>query len=161
MIISTGFTGCKKDKCDYTFEGKWELGHVNYMDSAVVLHGDHSKPWIDFVKNINITYDFQKNNKLVITSISTSGELQQNEHTYTYIQEGSHPYSNPPVKYEGSYTLHIDTFKLRGFVYSAGSRILEISGFCAKNKVIIDEIDLDILKYDGFYYWQKRFYELK
>jgi len=160
LIITTGLIGCKKDKFDYTFEGKWELGYINYMDRDVVLHGIH-KPRINFIENINIIYDFQKNNKLVITTTFASGELKQSEHIYTYIQEGYHPWSSPPQEYQGSYTLQIDTNKFHCVVNPGGGKIMYLIGFCASNGVIIDEIDLEILKYDKIYSWQKTFYELK
>jgi len=163
IIITLCFTGCKKDNWDYTLEGKWKVSDVYYMDRDVVLHGIH-KPNIDFTENLDIIYDFQKNNKLVITTTYITGEIKQSEYSYTYQQGGYHPYSNPPVKYEGCYYLQIDTNKFSCLVSPGGGKSLEITGFSNCNGTVtgvIDEIDLEILKYDEITSWIKSFDKLK
>jgi len=160
------FTSCKKDEYDYTLEGKWKLSSVNYYHRDVVLHGIHV-PFIDFTENIEMTYDFQKNNKLVIT-FSTSEEVKISEHLYTYSQANYHPFYNPgpdnkkKETFEGSYILEIDGTKHSCVVSPVGVRSIWIDGFTTcGDGVVIDEVDMEVLKHDGIYVWWKTFYESK
>ena len=162
-IISV-FFGCKKDEYDYTLEGKWKLSSVNYYHRDVVLHGIHV-PFIDFTENIEMTYDFQKNNKLVIT-FSTSDGVQISEYLYTYSQANYHPFYDSGHEkekkiFKGSYILEIDGTKYSCVVSCGGGRSIWIDGFSTcENGKVIDGVDSEILKHDGIYAWWKTFYEL-
>jgi len=162
------FSSCKKDEYDYTLEGKWKLSSVNYYHRDVVLHGIHV-PFIDFTENIEMTYDFQKNNKLVIT-FSTPDGVQISEYSYTYSQANYHPFYDSFGKekkrkkdtFNGSYILEIEGKKHSCVVSPGGGRSIWIDGFTTcGDGVVIDEVDMEILKHDGIYVWWKTFYESK
>jgi len=160
-LIILCLTGCeKKDVYEYmvrNLEGKWKLSTVSYMDTRV-LHGEsHTK--IDYPKTA--IYDFQKNNKLVVTYF-LSGELYQSEHMYKCEKENYNPLCNDMGSGTcSSIRLHIDESQ---FLCVAFPESMWIYGF-TKDKVI-DDVDLVMVEHDyvkdGYVKgWSKSFVKIK
>ena len=153
-IIILCITGCKKDN-DYSIEGKWKLERVYIFPNEYLF-------WftIECSEN-NIIYDFQKNNKLLVTS-SIYGNLQTKE--YSYKCEGRNVFCT---------SIDYDDIQLtigKGIFYGSVSQKYERmslfsesseSAISVKPKKLIDEIDVILIEQDSLFLWYKEFIHLK
>ena len=156
IIITICFTGCKKDNLDCTLEGKWKLERVHMGISSFF-------PWhtitIDSL-DYNIIYDFQKKNKLIVTS-SISGNPQTNEYYYKCEKKhafcASLDYDNIQFqigkdKWDGSISQKYGIMS-----FSCGSTDSKTT---AKPQQAIDIIDFILIEQDSLCFWQKSFIKL-
>jgi len=158
LIITTGLIGCKKDKYDYAIEGKWQFRSVYIFVGGVSSDGYLQWHTIttDSLEN-DIIYDFQKNNKLLVTS-SISGNLQTNEYSYECERRNS---SHNVPNYD-AIQLKIGKEIYYGSV-SQKYGIMSLSSESAKSikpQKPIDEIDLVLIEQDSLSSWQKQFIKL-
>ena len=91
LLIIIGFTGCQKLSNDMLI-GSWKLVEV-FVSNA---QGDDI---VDY-SNENITYDFQKNNRLVIRGnvpidFYVFKDFQPGKHSYKYYFHGDCPNCKP------------------------------------------------------------------
>jgi hypothetical protein len=132
---------------EQTIVGRWKLIEVstmlnsNYDDSEI----------IDYSGN-NIVYDFQINNKLVITGF-ISGDLQEGEHLYEYIEPSICPTCLP-----AEYNLKIDNDEK--WFFSISSETGKMSAFGKKTiDQVIDESGL-VVEPGDVSSWNKIFIRL-
>jgi len=141
-------TSCNKDNDDSNdIIGEWKLNRVTYLDEAIIGSGSWTWTEMDLPSN-SIIYNFQKNNKLVITSF-ISGKLQKSKHSYKL---SNCPTCDPP------YILQIDK-KRYYFEISPENATMSIGCFCIPSG--IDEADLAIIKQGNVAGWNKTFVKLK
>jgi len=117
--------------------GKWKLESASYM---------YSSPPHDFYEN-NVIYDFQKNNKLIITSFM-SGRLQTIEHSYKYIKTDIRLTGWPaPGDLPLNNNLLIDGTYYFLCSYTTYSKM--IISFPSDDTKVFDEVDLAIIEQQG------------
>ena len=154
LIISIGITGCEKNN-DYSLEGKWKLSMATFSVGGYLyfLPIDSS--------NNNIIYEFQKNNKLLVTSsISGSSQIRK----YSYKCKGR----KTPSYTEGYHSIQviIDKDICYGTIGHNRERLLlfrdsNVPKTSVKPQKPIDEIDLILMEQDSLSFWQKDFKKIK
>ena len=135
------FVGCNKDKKDIV--GEWKLSKVGIVD------GYYQQSETDY-SGKNIVYEFQKNNKLVVTS-STLGKLQTKKYSYKYQKLNVCPTCIP------AQNLQIDKIKYYCLIENG---VMRISSFI-KDENVVDEIDLEMSEKSNILSWGKNFIKLK
>ena len=154
FMISEGFFSCSKENCKKKFSdnivGRWKLVSctVNYIQPETF---DYSKE--------NIIFDFQENNKLVVTGpipnvLALFDDFQEGEHFYIFSSLNVPCGSDPPGE-----NLVIDN-KDTGMYCSPSldEETMRIVG----HKVIGGVIDEDgLITGDDTYGWEKKFIKVK
>jgi len=152
LIISIGVTGCKKDYYKDYIIGKWKLERVYSYDSAGYLNFSVLK---DYSKD-NIVYEFQKNNKLFVTS-SISGISQTKK--YSYKCEDRETFC-------GTFGVNVlvKVGKETYYTYlgrDVNSFEFETMSISSNFENVMFEVDRDISKQTDRRSWQKKFIKLK
>jgi len=111
------------------------------------------------VENNNVIYDFQKNNKLIVTTF-ISGELQKTEYSYKCVKSYYHPWADD---FSGRYKRKSRSLELYldGVFYSWCDPTWYYDemwiGYLDKGSKVIDETDLLVLEQNHPYDWYKYF----
>ena len=148
------FISCEKSVKEKDIIGKWKLHGVEFDK---YLSGIYYEDEFD-IENYNVIYDFQKNNKLVVTS-TISGVLHKNEYSYKCEKSTSHPLAyGTDSKRSRSLNLYIDGILCCWCIPLEES--MWMAGYINKMTKPIDEIDL-LMAEAGIFYLEKEFNKLK
>jgi len=119
FLITIGSTGCHKGHRDDSILGTWKLVEIS---CSVGINANGYPELVDFGK-YNLIFDFQKNNKLVISS-SVSEESSIIKHSYKFFTKDLHEFPY----YPRSYNLVIGKKKLDCYVFKE-TGVMVLSGY--------------------------------